>query len=155
MSYSFQQLRGRASQRWEELTRGDLPWIRIGTALCGKAAGADRVADAFAEELKRLGIRAHVNKVGCLGLCFAEPLVDIAIPGNSRVVYGKVTPERVPEIIDSHLIKGEPITGLALGTLDGNEANDLPNLMDHSMMKRQLRIALRNAGNVDPSDIDQ
>ena len=155
MSYSFQQLRGQANQRWKELTQGDVPWIRIGTALCGKAAGADRVADAFTEELRRLGILAHVNQVGCLGLCFAEPLVDITIPGNSRVVYGKVTPERVPEIINSHLIKGEPLTGLVLGTLDSNEANDLPSLMDHSMMKRQLRIALRNAGNVDPSDIYQ
>ena len=154
MPPSFEDLKAQSTRRWQELSQG-VPWIRIGTALCGKAAGADGVVAAFKEELARRGIDSTVSPVGCLGPCYAEPLVDVVASNAPRVVYGKVTPDRVGEIVDSHLTKGEPVTDLVLGTMDAGEPNGLPRLMDHPMMKGQLRIALRNAGQVDPYDIYQ
>ena len=90
MTVTFYEIREKADAGWNELT-SVRPWIRIGTALCGQAAGAEEVADAFEAELKVQGLDATVSRVGCLGLCYAEPLVDILVPGKGRVVYGNVT----------------------------------------------------------------
>jgi NADH-quinone oxidoreductase subunit F len=58
---------------------GEKPHIFIGTATCGRAAGAMAVIKAIREELAKHKIDALVTEVGCIGLCYAEPLVDIAI----------------------------------------------------------------------------
>ena len=77
MAVSFVEIGLEAGRRWQELTVGERPWIRIGTALCGEAAGAFEVADAVESELASQGVSAQVSRVGCLGLCFAEPLLDV------------------------------------------------------------------------------
>ena len=137
-------------------------WIRVGTALCGQAAGAEQVADALEAELEKQGLSAQVSRVGCLGLCFAEPLVDVLIPGQGRVVYGNVVPERAAEIVAAHVGRGEPVRDAALGYLgnsytdaDAGNGSDLPDLDRHPMRAREQRIALRNAGHIDPLDIYQ
>ena len=48
---SYQELKSQADERWHELTNGDVPWIRVGTAMCGHAAGAFQVLDAIRAEL--------------------------------------------------------------------------------------------------------
>ena len=74
---SFSEIKIRADQQWEDLNSGKVPWIRIGTAMCGLASGAREVVDAFRSEISSRGIDAIVDEVGCLGICSAEPLVDI------------------------------------------------------------------------------
>ena len=155
MAGSFQELHAEAVQRWQSLTAGVTPWIRIGTALCGKAAGADQVIDAIRAELGRHGIQATVSEVGCLGLCFAEPLVDITTSDGARVFYGNVTPGSVPAIIEAHLVRSAPDANLAIGHLGGVAPDGIGDLTEHPMMSGQLRIALRNAGTIDPCDIHQ
>ncbi len=91
MASSFQEIVGEAQSRWQELAVGGLPWIRIGSAMCGKAAGCDPVSAAIESALAKHGLAANVSQVGCLGLCFAEPLVDVQIPGGPRVFYGNVS----------------------------------------------------------------
>ena len=85
MPSSFLEVGIEAGKRWQELTAGERPWIRIGTALCGEAAGAFEVADAVESELEKQGVSAEVSRVGCLGLCFAEPLLDVQLPGGHRI----------------------------------------------------------------------
>ena len=155
MGASFEMVRAEAGERWNALTAGSAPWIRVGAALCGKAAGADGVTAAIRAELESRGIEATVSEVGCLGLCYAEPLVDIMLPGGSRVFYGNITPSQVPAIVDSHLVRREPAAGLAMA-YDGEDGPEgTPRLEDLAMFKGQVRIALRNSGNVDPGDIHQ
>jgi (2Fe-2S) ferredoxin len=145
------------------LTAGDRPLVRVGTALCGKAAGCDAVVAAIESALQSEGVVANLNQVGCLGLCFAEPLVEVMFPGGPRVFYGNVDPDGAREIVRSHLVLGSPVARLALGFLggrdDGADARDansgLPNLDQHPMRAWESRIALRNAGNIDPRDIYQ
>ena len=127
----------------------------MGTALCGKAAGADQVIAALEECLEQRNASAVVSEVGCLGLCFAEPLVDVTMPDGSRVVYENVTPERAARIVDSHILGQNPVADYALGSLGEDQRGDFPGLMDHPMMKTQHRVALRNAGHIDPCDIHQ
>ena len=106
---SFIELVQEADRRWKALTDGDMPWIRVGTALCGKAAGCDDVLRALELSLRRQGIAAQVSEVGCLGPCFAEPLVDVKLPGGPRIIYRNVTPETVEEIVSSHIVLGTPV----------------------------------------------
>lgn len=144
-----------AQNQWSELNTGQRAWIRVGTALCGKAAGGDSVIAAIKESLVKHDLEAQVSEVGCLGLCFAEPLVDVKLPGKPRVFYGNVTPEDVDAIIEGHVKSGEPLTEIALGYLGDDLVEGIDNLDDHPMRSMGQRIALRNAGVIDPFDINQ
>ena len=155
MAKPFEQLKAQAQERWQELNAADRPWIRVGTALCGKAAGAPEVLASLTAELGQRGIQANVNEVGCLGLCYAEPLVDIKVGSGPRVFYGRVTPEMVPHILDAHLSGNGRSNDMALGYLGDGAHDGMENLADYPIMKSQLRVALRNAGNIDPYDIYQ
>ena len=104
---TYEELKAQADVRWRELTNGDRPWIRVGTAMCGHATGAFDVRDAIKSELERQGIVANVDDVGCLGICYAEPLVDIQKPGGSRIFFNNVTPDDVPNILNSVLVENK------------------------------------------------
>ena len=160
MASSFLEIGLEARNRWQELIAGEKPWIRIGTALCGEAAGAFEVADAVELELAHQAVSAQVSRVGCLGLCFAEPLMDVQLPGGHRVFYGNVSPNDVAEIVSSHVSGGAPVAGRALGYI-AEESSDaplpdgIPDLNQHPMRVWENRIVLRNSGNIDPLDIYQ
>jgi NADH:ubiquinone oxidoreductase subunit F (NADH-binding)/(2Fe-2S) ferredoxin len=123
--------------------------------LCGKAAGCDAVLEALTSALEQYGVTAQISQVGCLGLCFAEPLVDVQFPNGPRVFYGNVTPEMAEEIVATHLVQGRPVSSLALGYLGDAATDGIADLNQHPMRIRENRIALRNAGNIDPGDIYQ
>ena len=137
------------------MTAGDRPWIRVGAALCGQAAGCDEVLQAIEAAIKCRNLTAQVSRVGCLGLCFAEPLVDVQLPGRARVFYGNVTPQLVEEIIESHLGQGVPVVHLALGQLGEPSIAGISDLNQHPMRAKENRVAMRNVGNIDPGDIYQ
>ena len=152
---NFSEIHKDAAEHWENITAGTRAWIRIGTALCGKAAGGDAVLASVQESLENRGIDALVSEVGCLGLCFAEPLLDIQMPGGSRVFYSNVRSEDVDPRLNSHLVSGAPVIEKALGYLGEVPVDGIPNLDDHPMRAMTERIALRNAGVIDPYDINQ
>ena len=163
MAPSFQETEAEAQKRWQALTGEDRPWIRIGSALCGKAAGCDAVVAAIEGALERHGLAANVSQVGCLGLCFAEPLVDVQFPGGPRIFYGNVTAETAERIVASHVAHGTPLDDLAMGYLgdsDGpsggpGDSQGIPDLNRHPMRALETRVVLRNAGSIDPEDIYQ
>ena len=154
---SFAAILAEAQRRWNDLTAGDRPWIRVGTGLAGEAAGGFEVVSAVKAALDERQVAANVSEVGTLGLCFAEPLLDVQTPGGPRVFYQRVTPQIAEIIVNQHVAGGTPVARYAIGYLgDGSDAPDgIPNLADHPMMAMQQRIALRNAGNIDPSDLHQ
>ena len=101
-------------------------------------------------------------RVGCFGLCYAEPLLDVQMPGGPRIFYGNFDPDNAAEVVRSHVAGGQPVEGLALGYLAPDDAGDdfeppagLRDLAFHPMRVWENRIALRNAGNIDPFDIYQ
>ena len=151
----YEEIQQEAQRRYQELEAGDKPWIRIGTAVCGEAAGAMEVVEAFRSELESRGIAANISPVGCLGLCFAEPLVDIQKPGMPRIFYKNIAPEQVSALIESYLVGDDPRPDLALGYTGDGAVNGIPRLDDLPMWGRQVRVALRNCGHIDPLDIYQ
>ena len=85
MTTTFSDLQAKARTGWETLMKGEPPRILVGTATCGRAAGGLQVLEALGEALSRAGIEAEVHQVGCIGLCYAEVLVDIIKPENLSV----------------------------------------------------------------------
>ena len=94
--------------------------IIVGMGTCGIAAGARETMHAILEELNRRDISAHVTTVGCIGQCVKEPLVDIEQAGRPRITYANVNPDMVPQIIEEHLVKGQPVERWIIGRLDKN-----------------------------------
>lgn len=78
-------------------------WIRVGYSTCGIAAGADEVFEVMQRELEKRGLDVELKKVGCAGMCYAEPLVEINVEGVPRVFYGKVDGAKAAKIIEKHV----------------------------------------------------
>ncbi|MBI2935939.1 MAG: SLBB domain-containing protein [Chloroflexi bacterium] len=148
-------LQRQAQGQWASLEEGSAAWIRVGTAICGRAAGASLVVTALRDEMTRRGLKAVVSEVGCLGLCYAEPLVDIKKPGKPRLFYGNVTPASVSELVEAYLVKDDPRPDLALGSLGQDGVAGVPPLAELPTWRPQHRIATRLCGTIDPFDIYQ
>ncbi len=151
---TFDEIRARAISEWEALEHSDKPRILIGAATCGQAAGALAVLETINSELAKHNIEATITQVGCIGLCYVEPLVDIIKPNRPRISYGNVTPEIVPQLIEDYIIKDNSRPDLALGTIGTGSVDGIPKLFQLPMLKPQIRIALRNCGIIDPENIN-
>jgi NADH-quinone oxidoreductase subunit F len=148
---TFEEITGRAKSEWEALHKGN--YILIGTATCGRAAGALDVVDAFDKELARRGLEVPIVQVGCTGLCYADPFVIISKPGSLRVAYANITPENVPRLVEGYVVGDDPCLELALGTMEGGggEAIYIPEL---PRFERELRLILSHCGYIDPENIN-
>jgi len=132
--------------------------IFIGMGTCGIAAGASEVAAAVRQELESRNLDAVFVGVGCIGMCVNEPLLDIQLPGKPRITYKKVTPAMVPRIIDEHLVQEQIIKKWAFAQLlngAGAIEGGPPTYEEHPYYRKQVRIALRNCGMIDPVSINE
>jgi NADP-reducing hydrogenase subunit HndB len=86
--------------------------VKIGMATCGIASGAKETMKYFVDELEQQAIDAVVTQTGCMGYCYAEPTVEITLPGKEAVVFGYVGKEKAREIIDVYIKRGELIDGV-------------------------------------------
>lgn len=153
---SLEKQRLRAKSEWDDFTRLDKPRILVGAATCGRAAGAGAVLTAFRKELHKRSLIDHVTlaEVGCLGLCYAEPLVEITGADGTRVLYSSVEPTLVPKLIDAHLLGGQPLVKHALASLGERAVQSLSHFRDLPMLAPQRRIILRNCGEIDPTNVN-
>jgi NADH:ubiquinone oxidoreductase subunit F (NADH-binding)/(2Fe-2S) ferredoxin/ferredoxin len=153
---SFDDVRKSADSEWAEFIRAGRRRVLVGAATCGRAAGALEVLAAFREEVGRQAELEDVvpAEVGCLGLCYAEVLVEITGADGRRVLYSGVEPGTVPELVESHLVKGEPVVEHALALMDGPEIEGVPRFENLAVTKDQVRVVLRNSGVIDPSRIE-
>ena len=86
--------------------------IKVGMATCGIASGAKETMKYFVEELEQQAIDAVVTQTGCMGYCYAEPTVEITLPGKEPVVFGYVGKTKAAEIIDVYIKRGELVDGI-------------------------------------------
>ena len=84
--------------------------VVVGMATCGIAAGARPVMNAFVEEIGKRNLE-HVSVVqtGCIGMCKLEPIVEITVPGEEKVTYVKMTPEKAQKVVLEHLVNGRVV----------------------------------------------
>ncbi|HIE16984.1 MAG TPA: NADH-quinone oxidoreductase subunit F [Dehalococcoidia bacterium] len=150
---TFEEIQKEAKADWDSLYHGRAPHILIGTATCGRAAGAMPVVEAFNEELARRNVQARVTEVGCIGLCSLEPLVIVVKPDSFAVCYHNVTPQMVPTLVESYIQNDDPCLDLALGTVEAveGEAVYIPEL---SRFEHEHRLLMRNCGYIDPVNVN-
>lgn len=90
--------------------------IVIGMATCGIAAGARPVLNEFLQEINKRGLSGvTVTQTGCIGMCRLEPIVEIFKPGEEKVTYVKMTPDKVAKIVTEHIVNGRPVMEYTIG----------------------------------------
>jgi NADH-quinone oxidoreductase subunit F len=149
----LEEVRAQAIEEWKVLNEGDTPLVLVGAATCGRSAGALEVLDTFHNELKARGIVCNVIEVGCIGLCYAEPIVCILKPGQTSICYGELTTKKTVELIEGYLAGDDPMPQHALGTYDGPPIEGIPELFHTPVLESQVRRALRNCGFIEPTNI--
>ena len=81
--------------------------IKVAMATCGIASGAKEVMDFLIDELDKQSINAVVTQTGCMGYCYAEPTIEVTLPGNDPIVFGYVDNNKATEIIEKYIKNGE------------------------------------------------
>jgi NADH:ubiquinone oxidoreductase subunit F (NADH-binding) len=144
--------------------------ISVGLATCGIAKGADAVYNAFRREVKKQKLKATVEPVGCSGWCSKEPIVNIIIPRKPKITFGEVLEADVPAIVRQLKLANIPESKILYRTdteeniienkirkyASGKQPASIRNITSyHSLplFKKQKRIALRNCGIINPTDI--
>ena len=142
------------------------PRIAVGLATCGIAAGADRVYEAFEKKVKEDGLDVYLTKVGCIGYCKEEPIVNVVLPGKPLVVLSKVSDGDVDHIL-SRIVSGRIPYEKALCRVErwdhvvgdvifyGEGMKDIPLYGDVPFFSGQRKVVLRDAGFVNPEDIEE
>ena len=105
-------LRASLDLREKSNTPDQLVQIKVSMATCGIAAGAKEIMSYFIEVLDRQRIDALVTQTGCMGYCYAEPTIEIKLPGQEPLVFGYVDKAKVEEIIDKYIRKGILVDGI-------------------------------------------
>ena len=154
----FQEIKQRADTEWKELWGGEKTLILIGTATCGRSAGALNTKKVFEDELTGRGFEANIIEVGCMGPCYAEPLVLIIKPDNPGICYRNITPDKAKELVDNYItVDGEdcdPMVDYAMGTIGNGAVEDIPRLEDIPVFKPQVRRLFEKLGYIDPMNIN-
>ena len=86
--------------------------VKVTMATCGIASGSMKIFDFMKEELEKRNTPAVVTKTGCMGYCYAEPTIEVTLPGKKPVVFGYVTQKKADEIIEKYIRKGEMVEGM-------------------------------------------
>jgi len=112
--------------------------VQVGLASCGIAAGAEAVFNQFR---KILGSKVVVKPVGCLGMCYNEPLVAVITDSGERFLYKRVDAALAKRIAEEHVKGGTPLEDFLAP--------------DDGFFKRQVRIVLENCGQIAPTSVEE
>jgi NADP-reducing hydrogenase subunit HndB len=86
--------------------------VKVAMATCGIASGAKTIMEFFLEQLDRRNIAAVVTQTGCMGYCYAEPTIEVKLPGQDPFVFGFVDLKRADQIIEKYIKMGELVDGI-------------------------------------------
>ncbi len=132
--------------------------IRSHVLICGgtgcTSSGSAAVREKLEESLKAKGLEEEVKVVttGCFGLCALGPIMIVYPDGT---FYSMVNPDDIPEIVEEHLLKGRPVERLIYQEHDEEVEATVKSLSETVFYKKQLRVALRNCGVINPEEIDE
>jgi len=147
----YEDLKSRAEEKLA--LRQGKPRVLVGTATCGRAAGALKILEVFREEVASQGLNVEVEEVGCMGYCYAEPTVIIYMPGFPPLCYMNVDEGTASRLVSDYLKGGDPCLDFAYAALEPNDM--FPTLADYPRGFFEHRIILADCGLINPEDIDQ
>ncbi len=96
----------------EKSNAENLIQVKVAMATCGIASGAKETMEYFMDELDKRNIDAVVTQTGCMGYCYAEPTVEVTLPGKEPIVFGYVNTQKANEIIEKYIRNGELVEGI-------------------------------------------
>ena len=132
----------------EETFKPDTPRIRVCSGTACTASGTPKVVSAIEEEADKKGLNLEIVKTGCQGFCQKGPILKVE---PQEIFYQKVKPEHAKWLLTYTVIGGMPYRqGLYREDI---LSEPIPEMTDVPFYKKQLRIALRNNGLVDPHNI--
>ncbi len=129
---------------------------RAHVLVCGgtgcTSSGSMQLVDEFEEQLKKNGLEKEVKvvKTGCFGLCALGPIVVVYPEG---AFYSRVEKDDVAEIVSEHLLKGRIVKRLVYS--ETVEEDTIKSLNEVTFYKKQMRVALRNCGVINPENIEE
>lgn len=147
----FLEIQSRARSDWESLWRNDKPLITVGTATCGLAQGAGEVVSSLHQAAAQMGLDVEIRQVGCIGHCYAEPLVTVKMPGMAPYLYGRVTPTKAELLLKYFVRDGDPFLDFVMGALEPDEL--MPLVHDLPRFYFEKRLMLEDCGLIDPEEI--
>ena len=130
---------------------------RSNVLVCGgtgcTSSNSEQIIEKLNEEIRAQGLEKEVNviRTGCFGLCALGPIMVVYPEG---AFYSRVTPEDVPEIVSEHLLKGRIVKRLLYQETVVDD-NTTKSLNETTFYAKQMRIALRNCGVINPEKIDE
>jgi len=135
----------------------DRPCVFVGAGTCGLGAGAGKTLETVRVYLADKGVDADVVEVGCIGLCAMEPMVDVQLPGRTRLSFGEVTADKVPTLLDAVLAGNVPLEGLIGQHRHSTQQSwaGVPFLDEHPFFGPQTRWGLVDIGRIDPKSIEE
>ena len=131
--------------------------FRSNVLVCGgtgcTSSNSEQIIEKLQEEIKAQGLEKEVNviRTGCFGLCALGPIMVVYPEG---AFYSRVTVEDVPEIVSEHLLKGRIVKRLLYQETVVDD-NTTKSLNETTFYAKQMRIALRNCGVINPENIDE
>ena len=149
---TFREIKSRAESQWRELRDGGKSVIMVGAATCGRAAGALEVLRAIERELKKQKLDCPVVEVGCMGHCYAEPIVTIIKPGYPPICYRHVNPVIAERLVREFILGDDPCLEFVLAALEENDL--VPSFSDFPRAKFEKKVILKNCGHIDPEQIE-
>lgn len=132
-------------------TASNIPTVFVHMGTCGIANGAKEVLAAVNETIKDKNINVEVTQTGCPGMCYAEPLVTVEIPGQKPFFYGYVDAEGAKKIITEHFVNKSYVKDMLLN-IEGDKLIDISEIPYY---KYQKKVALSICGKIDPEKIEQ
>jgi NADH-quinone oxidoreductase subunit F len=154
MRSTFEILNTRATEEWTELHSTEKTLVLVGNATCGRSAGSQDVYDRLTHDIQENGLDCNVVEVGCIGLCYIEPIVCITKPSKPTIFYGGVNKKIAAKLVDGYLLNDNPLPEHTLGTYGNGTIDGLPQLLESPVLKPQVRRALQRCGFIDPTNIN-
>jgi NADH-quinone oxidoreductase subunit F len=148
----FEEIQKLAQSRWQKIWNSEVPVILVGTATCGRAAGALEVLQAIKDTVRKQNANCLICEVGCMGHCYAEPLIILRKQGFPSICYGHVNPVLAENLINNFILNHDPCLEFVLGALEENDL--VPSFSDFPRSKYEKRILLRNCGRINPEEIE-
>jgi NADH-quinone oxidoreductase subunit F len=128
--------------------------IKVGLATCSQVVGAKETLEALGREIQARGVEADLVVTGCLGLCYAEPLVEVTRPGGPAVLYQQVTADKVASLVDTAIAGNGIAREHALAVVGDEPTDGMAPLSSLEFMRGQVRRLMANCGVTDPGNVD-
>ena len=107
-----EELKSKTTLRDRSENPDEIIQVKVAMATCCIASGSRETMNYIADELEKRNIEAVVTQTGCMGYCYAEPTVEIQMPGKEPIVFGYVDEKKADEIIEKYIKGGELVEGI-------------------------------------------